>query len=124
MRIVGGDKAILQEQPLVIMGAVADEHLLVPPAARRCSNLIAASFLAEGCFYLQEKGRRFLFLTESKRRTKATLTLVKCGKKGLAMGQPQWGRPLPPLCPSFISPLPLAGESPAKDSENNQTHDT
>lgn len=55
MRIADGDKAILQEQPLVIMGAVADEHLLVLPTARGCSNLIAPGFLVKRRFYLQEK---------------------------------------------------------------------
>jgi hypothetical protein len=29
MRIMEGNKAILQKQPLVIMGAIADEHLLM-----------------------------------------------------------------------------------------------
>lgn len=33
VRVTEGDKAILQEQPLVVMGAIADEHLLVLPAA-------------------------------------------------------------------------------------------
>jgi hypothetical protein len=55
VRIADGDKAILQEQPLVIMGAVADEHLLVLPTARGCSNLIAPGFLVKRRFYLQEK---------------------------------------------------------------------
>lgn len=53
MRVAGGDKAVLQEQPLVIMGAVADEHLLVLPAAGGWSNLIAPSLLVERCFHLQ-----------------------------------------------------------------------
>lgn len=61
MRIAEGDEAVLQEQPLVIMGAVADEHFLVLPAAGDRSNLIAAGFLVERCFYLQGEGRRFLF---------------------------------------------------------------
>lgn len=64
MRIADGDKAILQEQPLVIMGAVADEHLLVLPIARGCSNLIAPGFLVECCFYLQKKSMRVLFLAQ------------------------------------------------------------
>lgn len=33
VRIADRDKAVLQEQPLVIIGAVADEHLLVLPTA-------------------------------------------------------------------------------------------
>lgn len=56
MRIAKGNKAILQEQPLVVMGTVADEHLLVLPTARGCSNLIAPGLLVECCFYLQGKG--------------------------------------------------------------------
>lgn len=63
MRIAEGDEAILQEQPLVIMGAVADEHLLVLPTARGCSNLVAPGFLVECCFDLQGKEMRFLFTT-------------------------------------------------------------
>ena len=31
--VAGGHEAVLQEQPLVVMGAVADEHLFVRPPA-------------------------------------------------------------------------------------------
>lgn len=55
VRVAGGHEAILQQQPLVVVGAVADENLFVPPAARARSNFIAASFLIKCCFYLERK---------------------------------------------------------------------
>lgn len=66
MRIAGGHEAILQEQPLVVVGAVADENLLVPPAARTRSNFIAASFLVKCCFYLERKIIKDLFKAKHK----------------------------------------------------------
>lgn len=55
MRIADGNKSILEEQAVVIVRAIADEHLLVLPAAHSCSNFITASFLIKCCFYLEKR---------------------------------------------------------------------
>lgn len=55
MRILDGHESIFQEQPLVIMGAIADEHLFMFPAAWSRSDFITASFLIKCCFYLGKK---------------------------------------------------------------------
>lgn len=52
MRVAEGNEAILQQQPLVVMRAVADEHLLVLSTTRSCSNFITTSLLIKCCFYL------------------------------------------------------------------------
>lgn len=52
MRITRGNESILQEQPLVIVRAVADEYLLVLSTPGSCSDFITASFLIKSCFYL------------------------------------------------------------------------
>lgn len=55
MRIMDGNESIVQEQPLVIMRAIADEHLFMLPTAGSCSNFVTASFLIKCCFYLERK---------------------------------------------------------------------
>lgn len=57
MRIADGDESVLQKQAVVIMGAVADENLLVSATACSCSNFVTASFLIKCCFYLEEKDK-------------------------------------------------------------------
>lgn len=52
VRIADADKSVLQEQAVVIVGAVADENLLVFATACSRSNFITASFLIKCCFYL------------------------------------------------------------------------
>lgn len=57
MKIVDGDKSILQEQAVVVVGTIADENLLVSAIACSCSNFITASFFIKCCFYLEDKNK-------------------------------------------------------------------
>ena len=70
MRIADGNKSILQEQAVVIVGAVADENLLVFATACSRSNFITASFLVKCCFYLEKKNKLQNMSLKAKQKTK------------------------------------------------------
>lgn len=76
MRITRGNESILQEQPLVIVRAVADEHLLVRSTTGSCSDFITASFLIKSCFYLERKTVKRFFLN-AKNKTKKMKLLYR-----------------------------------------------
>lgn len=112
MRIMDGNKSILQEQPLVIMRAIADEHLFVFPTIWSRSNFVTASFLIKCSFYLEKK-KLTIFLFKAKRETAnikftvlksgvafkhSSLNLTTCGEKALG---PALGPVLPPRHPSW-----------------------
>ena len=68
MRIADGNKSILEEQAVVIVRAIADEHLFVFSTAHSCSNFITAGFLIKRCFYLEKRIVKDVF--KAKQKTK------------------------------------------------------
>lgn len=73
MRIADGDKSVLQEQTVVVVGAIADENLLVSAIACSRSNFITASFLIKCCFYLEDKNKvKTYFLKQSRKPERLT----------------------------------------------------
>lgn len=53
VRIVSGDKAVLQQQALVVVATVVNEHLLVALCPGDASYFIASRLIVETRFHLQ-----------------------------------------------------------------------
>lgn len=129
MRITRGNESILQEQPLVIVRAVADEHLLVLSTPGSCSDFITVSFLVKSCFYLERKIiKRFFFKRKSKTKKMKLLYQLK---PDVAFKHPSLN--LTTCGPNATSALCLCsprlhptgeGGSPAQGSEDSRTHTT
>lgn len=53
MRVVDGDKSILQQQALVVVATVINEHLLVALRPRNAPYFITSRLIVKACFHLQ-----------------------------------------------------------------------
>lgn len=117
VRIMDGNESVVQKQPLVIMRAIADEHLFMCPTAWSCSNFVTASFLIKCCFYLERKSVQ-VFLKPSIQLKTLThcINLGRCSYQTLITElNPMWKKPHLHLGLLFASTSPLReGGGPAR----------
>ena len=87
VRIADADKSVLQEQAVVIVGAIADENLLVFATACSRSNFVTASFLIKCCFYLEKKTNCKTCLLKQGRKPKRLTDYIHLSKMQLSSPQ-------------------------------------
>lgn len=60
--VAGGNKAILYQKPLVVVGTVIDEGLLITLHSSHSPDLVACGHMIEACRHLEENSLTLLWL--------------------------------------------------------------